>query len=428
MKEKIEKENVREIISLSTVQMGMLFHYLKETANNLYNVQLSVIIEGELDVDLLNKAFAQVQAGNEVLRSVFRWQEVDKPVQVILKSCPYEFTFLDVSKDEHIGGFVQDFLREDQCKRFDLSGVPLRLSLIKTSVNSFVFTITHHHILYDGWSTGLLLDELFHCYRKLREGHAPDLVIKPAYKEVRQAIQKKIGSAGSEAYWKEYLNGYEPVFFAAANITGRQTDIQKIQATTSYDRIEAFAREYKVTKAAIVYAAYGILLQKYNNVQDIVFGTTISNRDASIKDYDKVMGNFINTIPLRITDAEEISLGQVVANVNNDLVKRNEFHSTPYSDIKQWMNVKTADDLFDSGVVIENYPLDEEAINSSSEINIKLRSVYENTGIPLLVTVFFRESLEIELAYDANNFSMNAAASLANNFVAVIDAIVADNS
>src|SRR5215213_9666101 len=107
--------------------MGMLFHYLKEADRNLYNVQLSLLIEGELDVNTLDQAFAQVQLKNDALRSVFRWEEVDKPVQVMLKTCPYEFSFLDASDNAtvHADQFVQEYLLNDQHKRFDLSKLPL---------------------------------------------------------------------------------------------------------------------------------------------------------------------------------------------------------------------------------------------------------------------------------------------------------------
>ena len=144
--------------------------------------------------------------------------------------------------------------------------------------------------------------------------------------------------------------------------------MKKLRTATAHAGVEAFAKEHKVTKAALIYAAYGILLQKYSNVQDVVFGTTISSRDAAVKDYDRVIGNFINTIPFRLMDMDALSLAEAVESVNNDLVSRNDFHSTPYSDIKQYLHLKPTDDLFDSVVVMENYPLDEDLINSSNEI------------------------------------------------------------
>jgi amino acid adenylation domain-containing protein len=424
VKEKLEKENVAEIIALSPIQMGMLFHYLKEADNNLYNVQLSLLIEGELDVNALEQAFAQVQLKNDALRSVFRWEEVDKPVQIILKTCPYEFAVVDASGNAD--QLVQEYLLNDQHKRFDLSKLPLRLSVIKIAEGKYIFNITHHHILYDGWSTGILLGELFQCYNKLRNGQDHGLPVKHSYKQVRLAIQKRSKPADAEKYWKQYLNGYEQVFLSSgAAHAGQQ--IKKLRTATAHRPVEAFAKEHKVTKAAVIYSAYGILLQKYSNVQDVVFGTTISSRDAAVKDHDRVMGNFINTIPLRLMDMDALSLVQAVTSVNNDLAARNDFHSTPYSDIKQYVHLKPTDDLFDSVVVVENYPLDEELINSSNEIKVKLNAVYENTGIPVLVTVFFKEDVEIEIAYD-ESITGAFAKSLADNFVAIIEEICAHSN
>ncbi|HEX8531173.1 MAG TPA: condensation domain-containing protein, partial [Cytophagales bacterium] len=82
MKEKIEKSNVQEIFELSMIQKGMLFHYLKEANEHLYNAQLSFRIEGSFDFGAFKAALYAVQAQHEVLRSVFRWEEISKPVQI----------------------------------------------------------------------------------------------------------------------------------------------------------------------------------------------------------------------------------------------------------------------------------------------------------------------------------------------------------
>src|SRR3954467_2205569 len=87
VKAKIKKSNVQDILELNMIQEGMLYHYLRENEENIYNVQLSFRIEGEVDPVLLKKAFESVQAGNEVLRSVFSWEKLSRPVQIIFKDC-----------------------------------------------------------------------------------------------------------------------------------------------------------------------------------------------------------------------------------------------------------------------------------------------------------------------------------------------------
>ena len=100
MKDKLDKSNVQEILELTTVQRGMLFHFLNEANKSVYNVQLSFRIEGELNVNTLKQAITVVQSQNESLRSVFRWEKISKPLQIILKESPVHFIYRDLSHEQ----------------------------------------------------------------------------------------------------------------------------------------------------------------------------------------------------------------------------------------------------------------------------------------------------------------------------------------
>jgi len=422
----IEKRNVQDIFELNMVQKGILYHYLKEADENIYNAQLSFRITGDLDPDALEKAIHIVQSGNEALRSVFRWDEVNKPLQIVLEDCPAGFAYYDLSqKDtEESRGMADELSKKERDERFDLTQLPFRCSVIRTAVREFIFNITHHHILYDGWSTGILLKELFTCYDQLTNHITPALPAKRGYREV--LAPKKNGNPEiEEAFWKSYLQGSAKTCFLSQTPNRGSGDepVQKLYRTLSNARLEAFAREHKVTKAAVIYAAYGILLHKYAASADVVFGTTVSTRGSELAGDTGIMGNFINTVPLRVTNIEESSLLSVVMTVNKDLVAMNSFTNTSYSDIKQLAGVKAAEELFDSVIVVENYPLDVEAIQACDNLDITLRSVYENTNIPLVFCVFFRENLEIEIIYRTDTRFDFSLASAADSFTGIIDAI-----
>lgn len=404
MKDKIKKSNVQEIFELSMVQKGMLFHYLKEINDALYNVQLCFNIEGVLAVDTFLKSIKTVQSQNEVLRSVFSWELVSKPIQIILKDCPLDFSYHDISQNTSadISIFIADYIGTDQQKRFDLTELPLRISLLKTAGSSYILCITHHHILYDGWSTGILLKELIYYYNQLRGSNEAGFVVKRSYKEIQKDIQKNIQGANDHLYWQSYLKDYEissSFLLPHASTAGQERRIQKTGFSISKSKIDFFAKEHKVTKAAIIYAAYGLLLLRYKNTSDIIFGTTISNRDGAIRDNDNTIGNFINTIPLRLNQVESRSVIEVIKGVNDDLVERNQYANTSYSELKAMLSLKPSEHLFDSVMVIENYPLDHKLININKGFDIKLRSVYENTDVPILISVFFNEELEIEFTF-----------------------------
>ena len=146
---------------------------MKDIEGNNFNVQIVLKIEGHLNIDLMEQSIRSVQDNNEVLRSVFNWEVAGKPLQIILKDNPAEFTFKDLCDKEkdQIPALQELYLDQDRQRRFDLNKLPVRFGIIKRSFNSYLMHITHHQIVYDGWSTGILLKELFSAYDMLlREG------------------------------------------------------------------------------------------------------------------------------------------------------------------------------------------------------------------------------------------------------------------
>ncbi len=409
MDNKIEKQNVQDIFELSMVQKGMLFHHLKNENANTYNAQLIFNIDGDLNVNVLQSALNKVQNNHDVLRSVFRWKEVSKPLQIILKTAPIKIRYYDVSdkSESDRSMYIEEYALTDQKKRFDLSHVAMRVTVIKASKTSFVLCLTNHHILYDGWSTGILLKELFVNYNAIVNGIAVKTNQSVSYKRYILSKQKEKDLEQEYAYWKKYLEAYQitSCFSKKANKNQTETSVEKKRLKFDIQSIKRLSKEEKITPSAIIYSAIGILLQKLTATSDIVLGTTVSGRDSIVKGLEHVVGNFINTIPLRLSNKNSESFLDMANNVYQEGLIRNQNANTSYYEIKKLLDLKGSEELFDVVVVVENYPLDEKAINGNTDFEVKLRSVYENTGIPLVITVFLKEELEIELIYQPSIIS-----------------------
>ncbi len=430
MKNKIQKSDVQEIFELNSIQKGLLYHFLKETDNNLYNVQLSFNIKGNFNKDVLREAINHTQSNNEALRSVFRWEKVSKPVQIVLKNYHIDFSYHDLLKNEakDIQRLTEEFSKSDWSERFDLNELPFRVQLMQVNHQSFVLNITYHHILHDGWSNGVLLKEIFGHYEHLTTNKNPALYAKPDYNTVQRALRQKIDHNEQESYWKRYLENHKASFLFLNNHV-HQIDLGQTKRqlfTASATKLKAFSTQHKVTQAAVIYATYGLLLYKYNNSSDVVFGTTVSNRDSAIKGIEQTIGNFVNTIPLRLETSSENSLLEVVNSVHDGIINRSKYTGTAYPDIKQFLGIKANDDLYDSVIAIENYPLDEESIINHDNFYVELRNVRENTSTPLVITVFFKEELEIELMYKSNLISDEFVKSLALNYTSILNKILDD--
>lgn len=429
MKEKIEKSNVLEILELNAIQKGMLYHFLKESDENLYNVQLSFRIEGDLNVDLLKESLSIVRSRNEVLRSVFRWEEVSKPIQIILKDCPADFKVHDLSLlfADEAQKLKNKYIDDDRKSRFDLEKFPMKFCVIKEAEDLFFFNVTYHHILYDGWSNGILFHELFRCYNDLNKGRSPELGLKPSYKKAVLGSQKNIDSEEKQHFWADYLKDYEiKAHFDSIlhHSRDKSQEVKKLRISTDTLILDGFVKTHRVTKAAIIYATYGLLLQKYNAVTDIVFGATASNRDSSVVGNEVIIGNFINSIPFRLNVQEDISLLELVIQVNQDLIRRNPYHNSSLHEINQLLELPANENLFESVLGIENYPLDEEQIKNVEGLDIKLDAVYENTNATLVVLAFFNEKLELEFNYKTGILTDEFIRLFSAHFIDIVQQIL----
>ncbi|MBB5635105.1 amino acid adenylation domain-containing protein [Pedobacter cryoconitis] len=420
---KIKQAEVENILDLNSTQKGMLYHYLKGGKAGLYNVQLSLRIEGELQLDRFKESIQYVQIKNDTLRSVYRWEGISKPIQIVLKKCPLDVVYKDFSVfKEDVDFQLETYLKNDRQKEFDLSVLPLRFSILRVSEKHFVFVVTHHHILYDGWSTGVLLKEVFLSYRSLVESGKLPVLVKAPY----AAENKNNDLAWSEAesqYWNSYLAEYNTTPFQAIRHTVAPGLIQKKEF--SFPLMEAadrFSKQHNVTKAAIIHTIYGLLLQRFHFNDDIVFGTVLSKRSAAIKEVENMIGNFVKTIPCRVKTSQGDTLLDLVKRVNQDLI-RNHTTDFSYQEIKEARKLGPDEHLFDTLLAIENYPLNLQAINGSSDIVVSFNSIHEHIDHPLAITVFFKEELEIEILY-SNAIEAQFIADFAASFGALANELI----
>lgn len=435
MAKKIKKSDVQDIYELRIVQQGMLYHYLKSDKSNLYTVQMSFSIQGKLNVELLKQSFQVVQSQNEVLRSVFRWEEIAKPIQIILKEHPINFSYHDFSEVSIDAQANEEELlvHADRFNRFDLTESPFIIRLLKIGKEDYSLHLTNHHILYDGWSNVILLREVFQHYRQLVSEGLEDLQPKPSYKAIQLGIQNIDTSPEKEAmYWKDYLEAFEPKlqFNKKEDAHTPNEEVVRIELKTpiSDEALSSFSQKHKITKAAILYSVYGILLQKYSASTDVAFGSTVSTRDPSIPGMNEVIGNFISTIPLRIHSERGTSFIDLAKRVNEELIERNAYHNSSLYRINQILGLKSSELLYDSVFAVENYPMDWEMLQQVPGLDISLQNIYENTHVPLVILAFFKEKLELVFTYKTQFIDSAYIDTLAYHFTLVLEQVLKDPS
>jgi amino acid adenylation domain-containing protein len=432
--QKVNKKDIEDIIALTPMQEGMLFHYLKDPGSVYYCEQLSLEISGEVDQLLIEQAWNFVVETNDMLRAVFRWEKVEKPSQIILKEHKCKVIYYDLSAKDRCQKkkVLEEIKNKDRQETFDLQRVPFRVTLCKLDEKEFQMIISNHHILYDGWSNGIILKEFFNAYHEFDTGNGRRSLKqprKPHFKEFIQWSQNQERDK-QQHFWREYLAGLEtttgvPIKKKAVETKGEAVESCSIILKEDIQgELEFFAKNNQLTLAAVFYTAWGILLQKYCNSEDVVFGTTVSGRSARIKGIEDMVGLFINTLPLRVQSGPDVKIIDVLHGIENHLREREEFENTPLVEIRDYIALPGSGTLFDTMVAIENYPLDSRLIPERSLLSVQSYSISEITHYDLTVGIIPFNDIQITFSFRRELFEIETMENVSRHFKGILLSII----
>ena len=309
----MSNQNIEDIYELSPLQQGMLFHTLYNPLLGEYIEQESFPLRGQVYSSVLARAWRRVVERHSVLRSSFHWEGLEKPVQVVHSNVELPF---DIQDWRDLSPGVQEeqlesYLKLDRERGFDLSKAPLIRVAILERTDAIEFVLTFHHILLDGWSGALITNEVWEYYEAYSEGKDLQLPLPRPYSDFIEWLQRQdINRA--EVFWRRTLKGFSlPTRIEVSKtrlldnttlesqgtvVEGAQSVRLSKQLTAVLQRI---ARENALTLNTIIDGAWAILLSRYSNDYDVVFGTVVSGRPAALPGVESMVGLFINTLPLR---------------------------------------------------------------------------------------------------------------------------------
>ncbi|MGE5343722.1 MAG: amino acid adenylation domain-containing protein [Candidatus Omnitrophota bacterium] len=427
---KSDARNIEDITALTPLQEGILFHYLKEPQSDSYFEQLSLTISGTIDARTFEQAWNSVIAANEMLRTVFRWEKLEKPTQLVLKQHKLQFLFHDLSEIEQNAkhSLLSQLKNNDRETRFDLKEVPFRVTLCKIETEKYEMIISNHHIIYDGWSNGIILSEFFNAYNRLIHNEPLKPVLKPPFKEFLKWTQN-LDKKKQEHFWSKYLAEFEnpTELVIKKRKTGKTSGTKTCSFILEEDvkhQLDAFTVRNRVTWAAVFYTAWGLLLQRYCNSDDVVFGTTVSGRSAGIKGINDMVGLFINTIPLRVNTHPDEKRIDAVFRIDDALRAREDFEHTPLVDIRGYTELNSEVPLFDTLMVIENYPLDHHLLPSDSSLSIDSFAMVEATHYGLTLSVMLWDQIDVRFTAKDSLADEEAIKYLSGHFKSMIHEII----
>lgn len=428
--QKLNKKNIEDIIPLSSLQEGMLFHYLKEPESESYFEQLSLKLSGDIHIALFEQAWNKVVQNNEMLRTVFRWNKLKTPVQIILNDYLLEVKFHDISTNFFgtKNATLHNIKLEDRKSKFNLENIPFRVILCKLDDYLYEMIISNHHIIYDGWSTGIIIKEFFHNYITLFNGKQIQKINKVKFKKYLQFI-KKLNKESLKDFWSGYLDNYNLI----SNLNFLSKNTEKKSHKGKYlltipenltSELKIFLQSKGLTIATLIYVTWGILLQKYNNTKDIIFGTTISGRNVDMQNIENVVGLFINTPPLRVRADPQETVKNLINKIHQDLQTRSIYELSPLIEIKGLFDIDSREELFDTIVVIENYPLNKLLTDQNTVLQIQSYSMHEMTNYDLVLSVSITDVLNLSFVHNLGRLSKEIVAQIAQHFQMLLASIL----
>ncbi|MBD3307338.1 amino acid adenylation domain-containing protein [candidate division KSB3 bacterium] len=429
-------QNIENIYELSPMQQGMLFHTLYTPDSTIYFEQTSCTLEGALNVPALQRAWQQVVKRHPILRTSFHWEDIEKPLQLVHRDVELPWQQDDWQGDSlaEQQARLEALLVEDRSQGFALDHAPLmRCTLIQIAPETFYFVWSYHHLLLDGWSRPLVLQEVFTLYEAFERGQEPHLPSSRNYSDYILWLQQQDVSQ-VERFWRERLQGFiAPTDLRVEKTPGvssnQEDEYAECETQLSQDTtqtLRSLAQEHHLTLNTIFQGAWAMLLHRYSGEEEVVFGTTVSGRPPELQGVEAMIGVFINTLPTRVEVLPQTSLLPWLTQLQMQQADQAQYAYTPLTDIQAWSDIPQGIPLFHTILVFENYPIDQSLQELNGWLAIRDIRVFERANYPISVVIAPGTALGIKLIYDQQRFDDATVRRMLEHFTILLEGIAAN--
>ncbi|MGD1959487.1 MAG: amino acid adenylation domain-containing protein [Fulvivirga sp.] len=427
--------DVQDVYPLTPMQESMLYNTLKEPEAEHYLIQVAYEITGQPDIKNIHKSANQLIDRYDVLRTVFLYDLYERPLQVVLKQRKIDFQFYDIQKECDFTTeteLVNTYCIKERSRKFDASkDVLIRLIVLQTAQDRFLFIWNYHHILMDGWCMGTILKDFEKIYAQNESKELITLHKVRPYSSYIKWLEQRDHSE-SLSYWKNYLASYSGLATlpfkkrASERLPYTYESHTLLLNTAQTEVLHKICNDHRVTVNAALQCAWGILLARYNNIHDVVFGTVMSGRPAEIEGVEEMVGLFINTVPVRINYEEDTTVKGLLKNIQKNTLETEHYQYASLSEIQAQSDLGAG--LLDHIMIVENYPLSGQLEDGGQDHSkkgyvIDNIEVKEQNSYDLTLFVLPGNKLEIRFDYNSNVYDKTKIERVAAHFWNVINSI-----
>ncbi len=366
---------------LSPIQLGMLFESLREAREpredrpiadqaGVYLIQWMVRLREAIHPPTLLRALEDSVARHTILRTGLHWDGLESPVQMVYQEVKIPFQEQDLCllskpEQEHT---LKQFLVEDRQRGLDFNKAPLfRSTLFRLADTDFSFILTFHHTIMDGWSIVHWTREILERYETLRAGRDPVLPVATPYREYIEWLKHQDFSQ-AEAYWRERLRGFSaPTGFGVDRLHMDEPSASRQIKLGDYGKqhyplpdklrraLNSLALENSLTLNTLFQGAWAILLSRYTDEREVVFGSTRHCRRSVLNGKtEQLLGPILNTLPIRVeTHGKQAVIAWLQA-LRQQWVEMRPYENVPPATLATCSDMPAGQPLFKSFCNFEN--------------------------------------------------------------------------
>ncbi|WP_439676217.1 amino acid adenylation domain-containing protein [Embleya sp. MST-111070] len=411
-----------DVLPLTPLQQGMLFHADYDTAGaaeaeddadavdavDVYTLQIVADIEGYLDPAMLRAAGQALLDRHPNLRASFRARATGAPVQLIPRHAELPWRAIDLTDlPESARAAELDRIADaERARRFDLAAPPLlRFTLVTHGEDRHRFIWTSHHILVDGWSMPLLVRELFTL---CATGADVALSADPApYRSYLAWLTAQDREAAKAAWHAVLADVAEPTLLVPGDRDHAPMLPDSVQAEVPRELTAAlsrWARAQGLTLNIVVQGCWALLLGRLTGRRDVVFGAVTSGRPAEVPDVESMIGMFLTTVPVRARLHPGATLTELLHALQDQQTALLPHEHLGLAEIHKAAGL--SGEVFDTVVLFENFPLDENGLDTGADgprvVRAEARDARHH---PLSMVVFPGDALTLRLDYAPDRFT-----------------------
>ncbi|WP_350277771.1 amino acid adenylation domain-containing protein [Kribbella sp. HUAS MG21] len=413
-------------LPLSFGQQQMWFLNRLDTDSSEYLLPAALRTRGLLDLDALQRAWADLLARHEILRTRYELHN-DQPVQVVDQGPGPGLRLVELTEAGDREAALAAVLREQTATGFDLEREwPARATLVRAAADDHLLIVVLHHIAGDAWSTELLSEELAELYGAHSAGVAPSLVQLPLQYADFAAWQRSQDLNGELEWWRKQLEGIRPVELptdrprpAVRSTAGADLPFELPDGLA--DRVRALAAKFDTTPFVVMLTAYQLMLARYTGEQDVAVGTVVSGRTRP--ELQRMIGYGINSLVIRSRWQGDPTFADLVRETRARVLDAHDHQTVPFAKLVDELQPErdmSRSPLFQVAFVVRQAPPGAVTLGKLVAEPVRTGFTVAKFDLNLKLTETVDGALDGVLTYATALFDESTARRMAGHFIRLL--------